>query len=147
DGNAERRAGHVVHAHAVAELHRARLAAMLAADADFQVRIRLAAALDGNLHQLADAATQRVLPDADPASGVLKSFMEWADEFRGKIGVRANADMPRDAKVARKFGAEGIGLCRTEHMFFAEDRIEHINRHGFRGALFSAVFSSFSTRW
>jgi pyruvate,orthophosphate dikinase len=52
--------------------------------------------------------------------------MEWADEFRGKFGVRANADIPRDAKVARKFGAEGIGLCRTEHMFFAEDRIEHM---------------------
>jgi hypothetical protein len=53
-------------------------------------------------------------------------FMEWADEFRGKFGVRANADIPRDAKAARKFGAEGIGLCRTEHMFFAEDRIEHM---------------------
>ena len=52
--------------------------------------------------------------------------MEWADEFRGDFGVRANADIPRDAKVARKFGAEGIGLCRTEHMFFAEDRIEHM---------------------
>jgi pyruvate,orthophosphate dikinase len=52
--------------------------------------------------------------------------MEWADEFRGKFGVRANADIPRDAKAARKFGAEGIGLCRTEHMFFAEDRIEHM---------------------
>jgi pyruvate,orthophosphate dikinase len=64
--------------------------------------------------------------DADPSSGILKSFMEWADEFRGKFGVRANADIPRDAKTARKFGAEGIGLCRTEHMFFAEDRIEHM---------------------
>jgi pyruvate,orthophosphate dikinase len=64
--------------------------------------------------------------EADPSSGILKSFMEWADEFRGKFGVRANADIPRDAKVARKFGAEGIGLCRTEHMFFAEDRIEHM---------------------
>jgi pyruvate,orthophosphate dikinase len=64
--------------------------------------------------------------DADPSSGVLKSFMEWADEFRGKFGVRANADIPRDAKAARKFGAEGIGLCRTEHMFFAEDRIPHM---------------------
>ena len=52
--------------------------------------------------------------------------MSWADEFRGKFGVRANADIPRDAKVARKFGAEGIGLCRTEHMFFAEDRIPHM---------------------
>ena len=64
--------------------------------------------------------------DADPTSGVLATFMGWADEFRGKFGVRANADIPRDAKVARKFGAEGIGLCRTEHMFFAEDRIEHM---------------------
>jgi pyruvate, orthophosphate dikinase len=64
--------------------------------------------------------------DADPSSGVLKSFMEWADEFRGGFGVRANADIPRDAQAARRFGAEGIGLCRTEHMFFAEGRIEHM---------------------
>jgi pyruvate,orthophosphate dikinase len=64
--------------------------------------------------------------DADPSSGVLASFMSWADEFRGNFGVRANADIPRDAKAARKFGAEGIGLCRTEHMFFAEGRIEHM---------------------
>jgi pyruvate, orthophosphate dikinase len=64
--------------------------------------------------------------DADPASGVMAAFMGWADEFRGKFGVRANADIPRDAKIARKFGAEGIGLCRTEHMFFAEDRIAHM---------------------
>ena len=52
--------------------------------------------------------------------------MNWADEFRGKFGVRANADIPRDAKAAREFGAEGIGLCRTEHMFFAADRIPHM---------------------
>ena len=64
--------------------------------------------------------------DADPKSGVLATFMGWADEFRGKFGIRANADIPRDAKAARRFGAEGIGLCRTEHMFFAEDRIEHM---------------------
>src|SRR5579872_6614219 len=64
--------------------------------------------------------------DADPTSGILATFMGWADEFRGTFGVRANADIPRDAKAARKFGAEGIGLCRTEHMFFAEDRIEHM---------------------
>ena len=64
--------------------------------------------------------------DADPSSGILAAFMSWADEFRGKFGVRANADIPRDAKVARRFGAEGIGLCRTEHMFFAEDRIPHM---------------------
>jgi pyruvate,orthophosphate dikinase len=64
--------------------------------------------------------------DADPTSGVLASFMSWTDEFRGGFGVRANADIPRDAKAARRFGAEGIGLCRTEHMFFAEGRIEHM---------------------
>ncbi|HXK05100.1 MAG TPA: pyruvate, phosphate dikinase [Verrucomicrobiae bacterium] len=64
--------------------------------------------------------------EADPSSGILACFMGWADEFRGDFGVRANADIPRDAKVARKFGAQGIGLCRTEHMFFAEDRIEHM---------------------
>lgn len=49
-------------------------------------------------------------------------FMFWVDKKR-KIGVRANADIPRDAKIARQFGAEGIGLCRTEHMFFGPDRI------------------------
>jgi len=49
-------------------------------------------------------------------------LMEWADGYR-KLGVRCNADTPQDAEIARKFGAEGIGLCRTEHMFFAEDRI------------------------
>jgi pyruvate,orthophosphate dikinase len=64
--------------------------------------------------------------DADPSSGILKTFMSWADEFRGSFGVRANADIPRDAQAARRFGAEGIGLCRTEHMFFAEGRIEHM---------------------
>ena len=48
--------------------------------------------------------------------------MEWSDEIRN-LGVRANADTPHDSKVARDFGAEGIGLCRTEHMFFEGDRI------------------------
>jgi pyruvate,orthophosphate dikinase len=50
------------------------------------------------------------------------TIMGWVDEFRA-MGVRANADTPHDARVARKFGAEGIGLCRTEHMFFEPDRI------------------------
>jgi pyruvate,orthophosphate dikinase len=80
--------------------------------------------LDGSTGEVFNGKANTL--DADPASGVLKSFMEWADEFRGKFGVRANADIPRDAKAARKFGAEGIGLCRTEHMFFAEDRIAHM---------------------
>jgi len=51
-----------------------------------------------------------------------ETIMKWADKYR-KLGVRTNADTPKDAKTAREFGAEGIGLCRTEHMFFAEDRI------------------------
>jgi pyruvate,orthophosphate dikinase len=71
-------------------------------------------------------AGQAATMDADPSSGVLAMFMGWTDEFRGKFGVRANADIPRDAKMARKFGAEGIGLCRTEHMFFGEDRLPHV---------------------
>jgi len=63
------------------------------------------------------------VPTVEPElTGEFGEFMSWADEIR-KLGVRANADIPRDAKVARKFGAEGIGLCRTEHMFFAEERL------------------------
>ncbi len=61
--------------------------------------------------------------DPDPNSPTFARFMKLADVFRGDFGVRANADIPRDAKAARAFGAEGIGLCRTEHMFFAEDRL------------------------
>lgn len=52
-------------------------------------------------------------------------ILEWADEIR-KIGVKANADTPKDAKIARDFGAEGIGLCRTEHMFFEGNRIDAV---------------------
>ena len=59
---------------------------------------------------------------APSISGDFETFMSWADSIR-KLGVRANADNYRDAKVARDFGAEGIGLCRTEHMFFDESRI------------------------
>jgi len=55
-------------------------------------------------------------------TGYFEKFMKWADELR-VLKVRTNADTPRDAQQAVKFGAEGIGLCRTEHMFFAEDRI------------------------
>jgi len=55
-------------------------------------------------------------------TGDFGKFMSWVDEIR-TMGVRANADTPHDAEVARKYGAEGIGLCRTEHMFFQEDRI------------------------
>jgi pyruvate, orthophosphate dikinase len=79
-----------------------------------------------------DGSTGRVLrgkrnllpPDPENLAK-LKHFMSWAEPFR-TMGVRANADIPRDAKTAREFGAEGIGLCRTEHMFFAQDRIPHM---------------------
>jgi pyruvate, orthophosphate dikinase len=69
----------------------------------------------------------RVINGAMPASEAptyqgFAKLMGWADEHR-RLGVRANADTPRDARVARNFGAEGIGLCRTEHMFFEGDRI------------------------
>jgi pyruvate,orthophosphate dikinase len=62
---------------------------------------------------------------ATPDNPDLQTLLSWSEPFR-KIGVRANADIPRDAIAARSFGAEGIGLCRTEHMFFAEDRIPHM---------------------
>jgi pyruvate,orthophosphate dikinase len=55
-------------------------------------------------------------------SGEFNALMQWADDCR-RLGVRANADTPADARMARNFGAEGIGLCRTEHMFFDEARI------------------------
>jgi len=58
-------------------------------------------------------------------TGDFGTFMKWVDGFR-KLGVRANADTPHDSGVARKFGAEGIGLCRTEHMFFAPERISAV---------------------
>lgn len=56
-----------------------------------------------------------------------EQLLTWADSFR-RLGVRANADSPADARQARAFGAEGIGLCRTEHMFFAPDRIGKMRR-------------------
>jgi pyruvate,orthophosphate dikinase len=66
------------------------------------------------------------LPTIEPElSGDFATFMSWVDEFR-TMGVRTNADTPHDALVARNFGAEGIGLCRTEHMFFEGDRIDAV---------------------
>jgi pyruvate,orthophosphate dikinase len=58
-------------------------------------------------------------------SGNFGTIMQWADEFK-RLTVRTNADTPKDAEVARKFGAQGIGLCRTEHMFFEGDRIKAV---------------------
>ncbi|MDR3723134.1 MAG: pyruvate, phosphate dikinase, partial [Terracidiphilus sp.] len=79
--------------------------------------------LDGTTGRLIDGQL-KTLP-AQPDDPDLVKFMSWADPVR-RLKIRANADIPRDAKQARLFGAEGIGLCRTEHMFFAEDRIEHM---------------------
>jgi len=68
---------------------------------------------------------RKLLPPDPQNMAKLDKFMSWAEPYR-KIGVRANADIPRDAKKAREFGAEGIGLCRTEHMFFGEKRIRYM---------------------
>jgi pyruvate, orthophosphate dikinase len=68
---------------------------------------------------------KKLLPP-DPAILVkLEQFMSWAEPFR-TMKVRANADVPRDAIQARNFGAEGIGLCRTEHMFFGKEKLRHM---------------------
>lgn len=68
------------------------------------------------------------IPVVDPILGEdFKKFMSWVDDYR-KIGVRTNADTPNDSKVALDFGAEGIGLCRTEHMFFEADRIKAVRK-------------------
>jgi pyruvate,orthophosphate dikinase len=80
--------------------------------------------LDGTTGDVYAGQAKSVEPDL--SHDYIGKFMGWTDEFRGKFGVRANADIPRDAIVARRFGAEGIGLCRTEHMFFAEDRLPHV---------------------
>lgn len=67
-------------------------------------------------------------PLVDPElGGHFKTLMQWADEFR-RLRVRTNADTPGDSVIARSFGAEGIGLCRTEHMFFNEDRIDAVRQ-------------------
>ncbi|MFH0804296.1 MAG: pyruvate, phosphate dikinase [Candidatus Zambryskibacteria bacterium] len=67
----------------------------------------------------------KMITEDPELSGSFGKLMSWADDIR-KIGVRTNADTPTDASVARKFGAEGIGLCRTEHMFFEGDRIKAV---------------------
>lgn len=75
--------------------------------------------IDGSTGNVYGEAVKTVTPEI---TGHFATFMGWADEIR-KLKVRTNADNPRDTKQAVEFGAEGIGLCRTEHMFFAEDRI------------------------
>jgi pyruvate, orthophosphate dikinase len=79
--------------------------------------------LDGTTGRVIEGRLKTIA--ARPDDPDLVKFMSWADPVR-RLKIRANADVPRDAKQARAFGAEGIGLCRTEHMFFGEGRIEHV---------------------
>jgi pyruvate,orthophosphate dikinase len=95
-----------------------------------QVRVKGQVFKEGDWISL-DGTTGRVIKgqlktlDASPDDPDLQKFMSWAEPFR-TMKVRANADIPRDAIQARAFGAEGIGLCRTEHMFFGEQKIPHM---------------------
>jgi len=78
--------------------------------------------LDGSTGEVIIGNVPKIQPEV---SGDFASLMVWVDQFR-RLKVRTNADTPRDSKVAREFGAEGIGLCRTEHMFFEGDRIQAV---------------------
>ena len=78
--------------------------------------------LNGSTGEVILGRVPLVPPDL---SGDFHTIMKWADEFR-ELGIRANADTPTDARMARKFGAEGIGLVRTEHMFFEEGRVQAV---------------------
>lgn len=80
--------------------------------------------IDGSTGEIFAGALATQPPQMHGAFG---KFMEWVDEYRD-MKVRTNADTPRDAKQALEFGAEGIGLCRTEHMFFADDRIFQVRK-------------------
>ncbi len=80
--------------------------------------------LDGSAGRVIKGEVPTLEPEL---SSEFKRLMEWADEIR-TLGVRANADTPEDAKKARELGAEGIGLCRTEHMFFGEERLPYVQK-------------------
>lgn len=87
--------------------------------------------IDGSSGEVFDGQLPLIMPKV---SGTLSTFLEWADAVRNQasnvtlgnndFGIRTNADLPRDAEVAREFGAQGIGLCRTEHMFFDEGKLD-----------------------
>jgi len=78
--------------------------------------------IDGSTGAILNGDVPKILPEL---TGTFGKLMEWVDEIR-KLKVRANAETPLDASTARKFGCEGIGLCRTEHMFFDPQRIIHV---------------------
>ena len=77
--------------------------------------------IDGGTGEVYVGEIKRVEPDFMRET-YLRKLLEWADEYR-KLGIYANADYPQDAKRAREYGAQGVGLCRTEHMFFQEERL------------------------
>jgi len=79
--------------------------------------------IDGTTGEVFAGQVPTVVPDLNDA--YLTKLLSWADKFR-KLEVWANADYPRDAERARKFGAQGIGLCRTEHMFFETERLPYV---------------------
>ena len=81
--------------------------------------------IDGTTGEVFQGKLETVVPDMEDPW--LSRLMGWADEFR-RLGVRANADYPHDAERARAYGAEGIGLCRTEHMFFEPERLPTVQR-------------------
>jgi pyruvate,orthophosphate dikinase len=81
--------------------------------------------IDGTTGEVFAGKLDTVIPDMEDEW--LSRLMGWADEFR-RLGVRANADYPEDATRARKYGAQGIGLCRTEHMFFEPERLPTVQR-------------------
>ncbi|MGD8765106.1 MAG: pyruvate, phosphate dikinase, partial [Desulfobacteraceae bacterium] len=81
--------------------------------------------IDGTVGEVYQGQLETMVPDIKDAW--LLKLLTWADEFR-RLGVWANADYPRDAQRAREYGAEGIGLCRTEHMFFETERLPHIQK-------------------
>lgn len=80
--------------------------------------------LNGTTGEVISGKVELVDPEL---TGSFGTIMEWADEYRS-LGIRTNADTPHDSEVARKFGAEGIGLCRTEHMFFTGERIKAVRQ-------------------
>ena len=75
--------------------------------------------IDGSTGRIIAGSVSTVKPEI---SGDFSKLMSWADSFR-KLKVRTTSETPKDTKTAKDFGAEGIGLCRTEHMFFDEERI------------------------
>ena len=81
--------------------------------------------LEGSTGRVFEGVIPTIEPD--PSDPDFVGFLELTDRFR-HLQIWANADVPSDAEVARKFGAEGIGLCRTEHMFFAKDRLPHVQK-------------------